>query len=85
MQLRLYHISTTAICSSKHCFIFCRMFRCGNDGPEIDADDEIQAAVDGVKDQIEAKLGKSFTSIVAKRGCKQVQLLDKIVDVLFTR
>ena len=58
------------------------MFRCGNDGPEIDADDEIQAAVDGVKDQIEAKLGKSFTSIVAKRGCKQVRLLDKIVDVL---
>ena len=49
-----------------------RMWRCGNDGPEIDADQEIQSAVDGVKDQIETKLGKTVSHIVAKRGCKQV-------------
>ena len=38
-----------------------RMWRCGNDGPEIDADDEIQAAVDGVKDQ--GPVAQNFFSV----------------------
>jgi hypothetical protein len=49
-----------------------QMWRCGNDGPEKDADAEIQEAVDGVKDQLEEKLGRSVAELTAKRGCVQV-------------
>ena len=52
------------------------MYYCGNDGPEIEADAEIQAAADGVKGELEKKLGKTISAIVAKRGCKQVKIKD---------
>jgi hypothetical protein len=72
LQVRRSKFSVQLLIKKRNFFFFIRMWRCGNDGPEIDADQEIQSAVDGVKDQIETKLGKTVSHIVAKRGCKQV-------------
>ena len=48
------------------------MWRCGNDGPEIEADEEIKQVVADIQPQLEEKLGKKITKIEATRGCKQV-------------
>jgi len=55
-----------------------QMWRCGNDGPELDADEEIQKVVAEIQPQLEEKLGKKITKIEATRACKQVNKLCQI-------
>jgi hypothetical protein len=49
-----------------------QMWRCGNDGPEKEADEEIHKVVAEVQPQLEEKLGKKITKLEATRGCVQV-------------
>ena len=49
-----------------------QMWRCGNDGPEIEADEEMKQVTADIQPQLEEKLGKKITKIEATRGCKQV-------------
>jgi len=59
------------------------MWKCGNDGPEIEPTDEMKSVLEQVKPQLEEKLGRSVTSLVIKKGRKEVISKKKIFVFFF--